>query len=178
VFITEALGAGGALTRVTGPTAARLVTLDAPPRALLVDASHAYIVTPTRILRTPHERGALETIATGTSLAYAEADDTSVYYVTEVDKVKVIARIPKAGGVPTILVRDVRDAPIEVEGGEIFYLDAARPQLRAVPAQGGATRVVAEDEVPATASALEADRATIFVATGARETGAIVAFAR
>jgi hypothetical protein len=178
VFITEANGAGGALLRITGGVSSRLAAFEGPPRALLVDESHAYVITPTRILRTPNDKGAVETLATGAGLAFAEADSTFIYFVTESDKVKSIARVPKTGGPATTIARDVRDAPFEVDGGELLYFDATRPQLLAVASGGGPARVLADDDVLATATALEADAATVYVATGAREGGAIVAIAR
>jgi hypothetical protein len=178
VFITEAIGAGGALLRITGGAASRLAAFDGPPRALLLDETHAYVITPTRVLRIPNDKGAVETLATGTGLAFAEADSTFIYFVTESDKVKVIARVPKIGGLATTIARDVRDAPFEVDGGELLYFDATRPQLNAVASGGGAPRVLADDDMLAAATALEADAATVYVATGAREGGAIVAVAR
>lgn len=178
VFITEALGAGGALTRVTGATAARLASFDGAPRAALADASHAYVITPTKIFRTPHARGELEAIATGTAFANPQIDDAFIYVLTEIARVRVIARIPKAGGTVTAIARDVRDAPFELAGGEILFLDAVRPQVRAVRASGGDARVVVEDEVLSVASSIVADPTTIYVATGSRESGAIVAIDR
>jgi hypothetical protein len=178
VFITEANGAGGALLRVTGATASRLVSFDGAPRAVLADATHAFVVTPTRILRTPHEKGAAETIATGNAFAYPQTDEAFVYVVTDLAGVHVVARVPKAGGPMTTLARDVRDAPIEVEGADVLFLDAMRPQLRSVPKAGGDVRLVLEDEAFASVAALVADAATVYVASGARETGVIVAVER
>jgi len=178
VFITEAMGAGGALLRVTGPTASRLVSFDGAPRAVMADSTHAYVVTPTRIFRTTHEKGALETIATGTAFAYPQMDDAFLYVVTEVQGTRVVARLAKAGGPLTTLARDVRDAPIEAEGADVLFLDAMRTQLRSVPKTGGEVRVVADDEAFAGVAAIVADPTTVYVATGARETGVIVAVDR
>jgi len=178
VFITEAIGAGGALLRVTGPTAARLATFDGAPRAVLADSTHAFVVTPTKILRTPHEKGALETVATGVGFAYPQMDDAFVYAVAEVGGARVVVRLPKSGGPMTTLARDVRDAPIEVEGGDVIFLDATRTQLRSVPKTGGEPRVIADDEAFASVTAVVADASAVYVATGARETGVILAVER
>jgi hypothetical protein len=178
VFIIEAIGAGGALLRVTGPTASRLATFDGAPRALLADSTHAFVVTPTKIFRTPHEKGALETIATGSAFAYPQMDEAFVYVVADAPGTRVVARFPKAGGPMTILARDVRDAPIEVEGADVIFLDATRPQLRSTPKAGGDGRVVNEDEAFAGVAAIVADATTIYVASGARETGLILAVDR
>jgi hypothetical protein len=178
VLITEAIGSGGALIRVTGATATRLATFDGPPRAVMAEKAHAFIVTPTRIFRTPHQRGELATIATGARFSYANLDEAFIYVVTEVDKDRALVRFPKAGGSMAIVARDVRDAPIKIDGGEVFFFDATRPQIRSVPANGGPSRVVAEDEGLATVSAIEVDASTVYVAEGAHESGVIVAIAR
>jgi len=177
-FITEALGGGGALIRVTGATAARLAAFDGPPRAVMADKSFAYVLTPTKVYRTPHERGDLETLATGEGFAHPQMDDAFVYVSCDVAKVRVIARIPKAGGPLIAIARDVRDTPFEVSGGEVLYLDAVRPQVRVVSVAGGDVRIVLEDEVLSSATSLVADDRTIYAATGSRESGAIVAIDR
>lgn len=175
VFIAEAIGAGGALLRVTGATAARLVAFEGSPRVLLADATHAYVTTPTKVFRTPHVKGELETIATGVAFGSAESDDAFVYIVTEQDKARVVARFPKTGGPMSVVARDVRDGPIEIIGDELLYFDATKPQLRATRSSGGPARVVAESEAFAVVTALEADATTVYVATGSRERAAILA---
>ncbi len=178
VFITEAIGAGGALLRVSGTTTSRLAAFDGPPRAVLVDKIYVYVVTPAKIVRTLHGRGALEPVGTGARFSHSEIDDGFVYVVADVDKGRGVVRFPKTGGPASVVARDVRDAPIEIAGGELLYFDAARPQVRSVPVAGGASRTVVEDEGLATVSAIEADATTIFVAEGVHETGAIIAIPR
>jgi hypothetical protein len=178
VFITEAVGAGGAVIRVTGATASRLAAIEAPPRTVMVDKTDAFIVTPTKIFRTPHQRGELDLIGTGTHFSFADLDDAFVYVVADVDKSRAVVRFPKAGGPMAVVARDVRDAPIKVEAGELLFFHAAKPQVRGVRVNGGEPRVIADDEGFATVSAIEADAATIYVATGARESGLIVAIPR
>ena len=178
VFITEAIGAGGALLQVTGTSTSRLAAFDGPPRAVLVDKTYVYVVTPSRIVRTLHTRGELEVVGTGTRFTHSEIDEGFVYVVTDVDKGRGVVRFPKAGGAAAVVARDVRDAPIEVEGGDLLYFDATRAQVRSVAATGGDSRVVAEDEGLATVSAIEANATTIYVAEGVHETGVIVAVPR
>ncbi len=178
IFIAEAIGGGGALLRVTGATASRLGTFDGPPRAVMADRSHVFILTPSKIFRTPHQRAELETLATGTRFTYSETDDDFVYVVTEIDRERVVARVAKTGGSLSIVARGVREAPIDVEGGELFFFDATRPQLRAVAASGGDSRVLAEDEALGAVSALEADTATVYVGTGIHESAYVVAIQR
>jgi len=175
VFIAEAVGAGGALWRVSGTTPSRVAAFDGAPRAVMVDATHAYIITPTKILRTPYPKGELETIATGSAFGSAEMDDAFIYVVGSVDKARVVAKVAKTGGPMTALVTGVRDGPIEVFGDEILYFDATRPALRAVAKGGGTSRLVVADETLSGATAIEADGTTVYVATGSGETGAIVA---
>jgi hypothetical protein len=178
VFIAEAVAAGGALLRVTGPTAARLVSFEGSPRVVMADATHAYVTTPTKVFRTPHVKGELETIATGVAFGSAEADDAFVYIVTEQDKARVVVRFQKTGGPMTVVARDVRDAPIEIIGDELLYFDATKPQLRATHSSGGPARIVAESEAFSVVTAIEADATTVYVATGSRESAAILAVDR
>ncbi len=175
VFIAEALGAGGALWRVSGSTSTRIAGLDAAPRAVMVDAAHVYVITKSGIVRTPYPKARVETVATGTSFGTAEMDDTSIYVVAAADKARIVAKVAKDGGAMTTLATGVRDGPLELFGDEILYFDVARPALRAVPKSGGASRLVAEDETLSGATAIEADGRTIYVATGSAENGVIVA---
>jgi hypothetical protein len=176
VFIAEAIGSGGAITRVTASTAARLASFEGPPRGLVVDDGHAYVVTPTRLFKTPHERGALTTLASGQAFEHPQLDDRHVYFVAADGGTRMLVRVPKAGGAMTTLARDVRDAPIAVTGNEIFYFDAARPQLRAARSDAPLqSRVVAEDDALAGPTALATDGAELFIATGEGPTGAVLA---
>jgi hypothetical protein len=65
-----------------------------------------------------------------------------------------------------------------VEGAEVLFLDATRTQLRAVPKIGGEPRIVIDDEAFAGVTAIAADASTVFVATGARESGVVLAVDR
>ena len=118
------------------------------------------------------------TLATGSGFSNPQLDVEFIYFVAEVDKVRVIARVPKTGGAMTTVVHDVRDEAIELEAGELFFFDAARPQLRAVRSRGGNARVVLEDERLSTGTAIAADATTVYVAVGAGESGAILAVDR
>lgn len=174
VFITEATGVGGALLRVTGATAVRLAGFEGSARAVMADATHAYVVTPTKIFRTPHVKGEFETIATGTSFGCPQMDETSIYIVTEQGGARVIARMAKTGGPLTVVVRDVADAPIAIEGSDLFFFDATRPQVLAVALTGKGVRVVLHDDALASPTAIVADATTIYVGSGDRESGVIL----
>jgi hypothetical protein len=175
VFIVEAVGPGGALWRVSGATSSRVAAFDGAPRAVMADATHVYVITPTRILRASHAKGELETIATGSSFGSAEMDDGFIYVVAALDKSRVVAKVAKTGGPMTSLATGVRDGPLEVYGNEVLYFDAIRPALRAVAKTGGVSRLIVEDEAFSSASAIEADGPIVYIATGAAENGAIVA---
>jgi len=182
VFITEALGAGGALLRVTGPTASRIATFDGAPRGVVADGSHAYVVTPTKLLRAPYAKGEVETLASGSGFDAPVLAGDAIYVLAEdrenhTNRPRVVA-VAKSGGAPRTVARDVRDAPFAVAGGEILYFDAARPRLLAAPVTGGAPRVLAEDDAFQAPTAVVSDDTTVFVATGARESGAIFTIPR
>ncbi|MBS2016957.1 MAG: membrane lipoprotein lipid attachment site-containing protein [Deltaproteobacteria bacterium] len=182
VFVSEALGGGGALFRITGPTAARLTAFDGAPRGLLVDASHVFIVTATKILKTSHQKGDVETVASGTHVEWPALAGDRIFYVAQPEGAhrRALFVVPKSGGTPTLVARDVRDAPIAVEGTDVFWFDGSRPQLRAATIGDAQTppRVVSEDPALATPSSIAVDTATVFVGTGSKEEGAVVAIAR
>lgn len=184
VFVTEILGAGGALTRITGPTAARLTQFEGTPRGLAVDGDFVYVVTPTRVFRTPHVRGELETIAIGANFEWPVLDGGLLYLLSDGEgpKRRAIVAVPKKGGTPTTIVKAARDAPFAIEGGELVWFDAAKPQLVAMPTSGATSgvipRVVAEDERLALPTALALDATTAFVAAGAKDVAAILTIAR
>lgn len=180
VFIAEALGAGGAILRVTAGNTTRLAALDASPRALLVETDAVYVTTPTKILRIRRTGGDAEVLATGIAIENPQMDDTFVYAVMagKGPDGRVVARVPKTGGELTVVARDVHDAPIEIQGGELLYVGESRTELRAVPTRGGPVRVLSQDDALSSTSAVVADDSTVYVATGAREDAAIVAIAR
>jgi len=182
VFTNEVIGAGGALIRITGATAARLAAFDGAPRGLVVDNTHAFVVTPTKIFKTPRLKGELETIATGSNLEWPALTNDRLYYVGEGDSFRrrVVYAVAKNGGAPAIVARDVRDAPIAVDGNELYWFDGSRPQLRALTLDdpNATPRVIAEDDVLATPSAIAVDPTTVFAGTGSKEQGVIVAIAR
>jgi hypothetical protein len=142
------------------------------PNALTRPAGASTSCSPT------HAKGELETIASGFAFGSADLDDAFVYVVTEVERARVLARLPKAGGPLTIIARDVRDAPIDVMGNEVFFFDATKRQLRAAPTAGGDSRVVAQDEAFSTPSAIEADTTTVYIAAGSRGSAAVLAVDR
>lgn len=176
VFLVGAASGGGALTRITGPTAARLASLDAVPRAVMVDASNVFVVTPKSVLRTPRRRGEVTTLATGTAFGTAASDDACLYVTTKQGTSRAILRVPKYGGAMTALsaVDGVRDAPIAVRKGEVFFFDEGRAVLRAHAIDAGTTRVVSEDSAFERVNALAIDDDGVWVATGEASSGAIL----
>jgi hypothetical protein len=175
VFIAEVAAGAGVITRVTGGTTARIASLETAPRAIAVDATHVYVATATKLVRAPHERGAVETLATGAGFDSPVLDGDTVYAVAVGAKGRrEIVRVGAAGGA-TVVVADVRAAPIAIEGGELFYFDAERPELRALAlgATDRAPRVVAVSDDLARPMAIAADAASVYVATGERDDGAL-----
>lgn len=179
-FITEVFGAGGAILRAGKGFTTKVATLDASPRAIVVSGDQLFVTTPQKLLRATRTRPDIEMLAIGTGFDNPQVGGDFVYVMaTEPESAgRTIARIPKAGGDLTPIVHDVRDAPMEVVGDEIFYFSGGRPQLRAIPVGGGNSRIVAEDEAFSYAAALAADETSIYVATGAGEDGLILAVPR
>lgn len=178
ILFTEAVGAGGALTRVTGTTAAKLATFEGAPRGLAIDATHAFIATPARLLRVPRERGEVESIATGMGFASVALDEQAVLVTTPMDDARAIVRVPKTGGPPAVVARGVGSAPIAVFAREVFHLDAAAPILRATSLATGATRIVSSGPMLERVTAMHADASGVYLATGEGEAAQIVAVSR
>jgi hypothetical protein len=176
VFLVGAATGGGALTRVTGPTAARLASFDAVPRAVFADATNVFVVTPTSVLRTPHQRGPVTTLANGEGIGASAADDACVYVTVKHGSSRAIMRVPKYGGaaIMTSSIEGARDAPIAVRRGEVFFFDAERPVLRALAIDGKAARIVSEDPVFERVNALTVDEDGAWIATGEEAEGAVV----
>jgi hypothetical protein len=176
VFLVGAASGGGALTRITGATAARLASFDIVPRAVMVDATNVFVVTAKNVLRTPRRRGEVTTLATGTGFGASASDDACIYVTTKQGGSRAILRVPKYGGAMTALsaIDGVRDAPIAVRKGEVFYFDESRPALRAHGIDSGATRVVSEDPIFERVNALVVDDDGAWIATGEASSGAIV----
>ncbi len=178
VFIVEAIGAGGVLHQVSGGTTTRLVAFEGAPRAVMADATHVYIVTPTRILRTTHTKAALETIAEGTGFSHGELEGEFLYVMYDGGGSHVVARVSKNGGALAPIVQNVRDAPIAIDGEDVFFFSESKPDLVMVRPGAGEPRILSEDEAFSSPTAIAVDDASVFVATSARETGAIVRIAR
>jgi hypothetical protein len=176
VFLVTAAAGGGALTRITGPTAARLASFDVVPRAVMVDATNAFVVTAKSVVRTPRKRGEVTTLATGAGFGNATSDDACIYVTTKHASSRAILRVPKYGGAMTSMsgIDGVRDAPIAVRKGEVFFFDEGRPALRAHAIDAGTTRTVSEDPAFERVNALVIDDDGAWVATGEASSGLIV----
>jgi hypothetical protein len=174
VFITEARGTGGALTRVTGTTAAHLATLEGTPRGIVVDKERVWIATSSRILSTPRSRGEARELARGAGFASPQVDATWVYAtMSGSGRARVLVRVKKAGGPLETVATNVRDAPIALRDGVVYWFDADRPALLATPS----ARVVSEDPLLARPNAIVVDGESAYVAVGNGEDGRIVSVA-
>ena len=182
VFFTEARGSGGVLTRVTGTTAAQLATFEGAPRGLAVDTDDVYIATTSGLEAAPRSRGAVTELAGGRSFASPQVDSVWIY-ATAVDpksRARALVRVQKTGGPLETVATDVRDAPIAIHRGIVYWFDAARPALIASspvddrPATRAARRVVSDDPTFERVNALAVDDDGAFVATGSGEDARIV----
>jgi hypothetical protein len=195
IYVAEAQGTGGALTRIIGagdvdPDAGarmknalrstKLATLDAAPRAIVVDATHCYVVTALKVVRTPRMSGALETITIGTDFDSPVLDGDYVYVVagTGTAGAHDIVRVKKTGSATDTIVKDVRAAPIAIDRGEIFWFDPQRSRLMSLSLAGGTPRIVAQDDALSRPNAIATDADNVYVATGEREDGLVLAIAR
>jgi hypothetical protein len=175
VFVLEAGGAGGVLTRITGTTTARLASFEGAPRHVVVDDAHAFVVTASKVLRAPRQRGELETVATGAGFAAAAMDEKFVYVTSRHGASRGITRVPKAGGAASqLLDSGVRDAPVATHGGELLFFDDARPALRARRLSDGVTRTLSEHALFERPIAIAVDDDGVFVATGDGAAAAVV----
>jgi predicted small secreted protein len=71
-------------------------------------------------------------------------DDTNIYWANSgTNGDGAILKMPRTGGAPTPLVT-AQDLPasLTIEGGQIFWINVGGPTIMAVPANGGAARVV------------------------------------
>lgn len=173
VFFTLAVGQGGALDLVTKSAKPRIMTFAGPPRGLALDATHAYVVTPTRILRSSRERHDGQTIATGTALAGLALDERFAYTTAFVGGSRCIVRAPKEGVSFTTVVKDVSSEIFAIRRGEVAYVDTGAAALRATSLATGATRIVSEDPSFAQVSSLLADDDGFYLATGEGESAHI-----
>jgi hypothetical protein len=176
VFLVGAAPGGGALTRITGATAARLASFDVVPRAVMVDAVNVFVVTPKTVVRTPRSRGGVITLASGAGLGGSASDDACIYVTTRRGSSRAILRVPKYGGAMTAMsgIDGVRDAPIAVRKGEVFFFDESRPVLRAHAIDAGTTRTVSDDPAFERVNAMSIDDDGAWIATGEASSGAIV----
>src|SRR5262249_8277178 len=135
IFVTEAHGAGGALTRITGEGAARLAAFDGSPRGIAVDGQKVYLATTSRLLATPRRSGTeVSELAAGASYANTLLDGRGWLYATaRTDRSMrhVIVRVRTTGGAVETVARDVRDAPIALHKGAVYWFDSERPALLA-----------------------------------------------
>lgn len=174
VFVTEARGTGGVLTRITGTTAAELASFEGTPRGLAVDGDAIYVATSSGLLATTRARGGVASLASGAAFASPLVDGPWVY-ATRAEpsgRSRALVRVKRTGGALETVARGVRDAPIAVHRGVVYWFDAERPALLASPAgdarQGArrAPRLVSADPSLEHPNAITVDDDGAFVATG------------
>lgn len=176
VFFTEARAEGGVVTRVTGNTVAQLATVEGSPRGIAVDAQHVYVATSSRLAMTARTRGEVTELATGSAFANPLLDETWLY-ATAVDpnsRQRAIVRVKKTGGSFETVTGSIREAPIALHAGTLYWFDADRPALVSSSTTGLLPRTVSEDPLLAQPSAIAVDDDGIFVATGYGEGARIV----
>lgn len=172
VFFIEAQDGGGGLTRITGPTTAHLATFAALPRGLAVDDEDAFVVTQAGVLAAPRQRGEVRRLATGAGFGAIALDRDHVLVTVKRGATRAIVRIPKGGGPPEdVVASGVRDAPIAVRDGEVFYFDDARPVVRSP------SRLVSEHPSFDRPTAIAADADGLYVAAGDGEDALVTSIA-
>ena len=180
VFFTEARGTGGTLTRVTGNTAAHLADFEGLPRGIAVDGANVYLATSSRLVVSPRTRGEISELAKGAGFGHPVVDDTWLY-ATEVapnSRARLLVRMKKSGGRLETIATGVRDAPIALHRGTVYWFDDERPALLSAsmleaPTSGFTPSVLADDPMLGRVGALAVDEDGAFVATGYGESGRI-----
>ena len=192
VFVTEARGTSGTLTRVTGTTAAQLATFDGTPRGIAVDAATVYVATSSRLVSSPRTRGEVSELARGSAFASPQLDGGWLYATAAhpTERGRIVVRVKTTGGALETVATNVRDAAIALHRGTLFWFDADRPAL--MSSRVGADvrspttpttpttprpppRVVSEDPMLERATALTVDEDGAFLAVGHGEDARIVA---
>lgn len=183
---TEIHGGGGAIMR--GASRAqppvKLTSFEGAPRGIVCDETRVFLATGTRLLTTSRSRAGepLTILATGSAFSSPCVDDTWLY-ATATDprggRGRVIGRVKKDGsGTNTfeVIATNVRDAPIAVRDGEVYWFDAERPVLFAcsVKDPSASTRFVSEDPLLDQVYALAIDDDGAFLAVGYGEGGRIL----
>ncbi|MBX3202311.1 MAG: hypothetical protein KF894_29550 [Labilithrix sp.] len=174
VFVTEARGTGGVLTRVTGTTAAELASFEGSPRGLAVDGDAVYLATSSGLLSTTRARGVVTSLARGGAFSSPFVEGPWLY-ATRADPAlrgRALVRVRRTGGDLETVAPGVRDAPIAVHRGVVYWFDADRPALIAAPAPPArdgarrAPRLVSTDPSLERPNAIAVDDDGAFVATG------------
>jgi hypothetical protein len=174
VYVTETSETRGLVRQLTGLTAGVLAELDGAPRSLALDEESLYVLDATTVYAVPRAGGKPRRLAAGgNDLARAQLDREFVYATAEVGTSRAVVRVSKRGGEMATVEYGVRDAPIAVYDGYVYYVSAADPAIRRVPRGGGASFVVAHDDALTEVTALVVDAGGLYVACRDR----ILAFA-
>jgi len=126
----------------------------------------------------------VDDLAAGNGFANPRAEGGFVYLTatgtspgeSSPGRARMLVRVAETGGAVEAVARGVRDTVFDVHGGVLYWLDADRPALLALPvgARGAAPRVLADDEALAHVSAIAADEDGVFVATGYGGSGRVL----
>jgi hypothetical protein len=169
------------VTRISGESAARLASFDGSPRGIAVDGQQVYLATTSRLLAAPRQPGPggsqkVSELAAGASYANAVLDGRGWLYATaRTDRTArhVIVRVKTTGSPVETVARDVRDAPIALHEGALYWFDAERPLLLA-SSEGSPPRTVSDHPSFERPGALAVDDDGAFVATGDGEDSRIL----
>jgi hypothetical protein len=174
VYVTETSETHGVVRQLTGLTAGVLAELDGAPRSLALDDQFLYVLDATAVYAVPRAGGKPRRLAAGgNDLARAKLDRDFLYATGLVGTSRAVVRVSKKGGEMAAVEYGVRDAPIAVYDGFVYYVSAGEPAIRRVPRGGGASVVIAHDDALNEVTALVVDSGGIYV--GCRDR--ILAFA-
>ena len=170
VFYVEAEGTGGFLSRNT----TRLGSFEGSPRSLTRSGDRFFVATSSRLVAL-RERGEAQNLASGAAFAHVAAEGDWVYATTPdpAGRSRIVVRVPASGGALEAIAAGVRDAPIAVFRGTVYWFDAERPAVLATEA-GRPPRTISEDDLIAQPSAIAVDGEGVFLAAGVGEDGQII----
>lgn len=182
VFLTEARSGGGALTRVTPTSIDALGATDGSPRGIVVDAEYVFVASSKGLARSPRSHRdptipvAPKVLAKGASFGSPQADETFLYATTLDPNVRArrVVRVRKTGGDLETIATGVRDAPIALYEGVLYWFDAERSALVSADVASRASAIVSEDSRFERPSAITVDGDGVYVATGYGDGGRIL----
>jgi hypothetical protein len=170
VLYVEAEGTGGFLSRNT----TRLGSFEGSPRSLARDGDRFFVATSAHVVGL-REREPAQNLTGGAGFAHVAAESDWVYATTPdpAGRARIVVRVPQGGGPLEAVATNVRDAPIAVFRGTVYWFDADRPAVLATE-PGRPPRTISEDDALAQPSAIAVDAEAVFLAAGSGEDGQIL----